>query len=122
AFLGFIFFSDKKSEINRIQEQGGFYIKYKDLIDYFMEIPKIQVEQKNKTSITLAVKDQQVVTRFTIGHGFEKVSIFWNHHSTTFGKHSLDWTFPESMPQSQMISLIEKELEIYERNLFSTGF
>lgn len=122
AFLVFIFFMDKNEETNRVKQQGGFYLKYKELIDYFLEIPKIKVEKKNKTSITLSVKDRYVVTSFTIAHGFEDVSIFWNHNSITFGKHSLSWTFPESMPQLQMIQLIENELNIYQKNLMGDGF
>ncbi|WP_036153864.1 hypothetical protein [Maribacter forsetii] len=120
--LGVWFVLDKKEEVDKVKNQGGLYLKYKELIDHFLTIPNIKVEKKNNTSIILAVKDPNVVTRFTVGHGFEDVSVFWNHHSTTFGKHSLNWSFPEGLPQSQMINTIENELEIYQRNLLSNGF
>jgi hypothetical protein len=116
------FVLDKKEEVDKVKSQGGLYLKYKELIDHFLTIPNIKVEQKNNTSMILAVKDQYVVTRFTIGHGFEDVSVFWNHQSVTFGKHSLNWRFPESLPQSQMIDTIENELDIYQQNLLSDGF
>jgi len=112
-----MFLLDKKEEVSRVQSQGGFYLKYKELINHFATIPRIKVVNKSNTSITLSVKDSLVVTSFTISHGFEDVSIFWNHNSIAFGKHSLNWRFPESMPQYQMISLIEDELSIYERNI-----
>lgn len=122
GFLIYLFISTKKEEVDKVKSQGGLYLKYRELIDHFLTIPNIKVEKKNNSSMILAVKDQYVVTRFTIGHGFEDVSVFWNHQSVMFGKHSLNWTFPESLPQSQMIDTIERELEIYQRNLIGDGF
>jgi hypothetical protein len=122
AVVIYLFISTKKEEVSKVKNQGGLYLKYQELIDYFLTIPNIKVEKKNSYSVILAVKDANVVTRFTIGHGFEDVSVFWVHHSTMFGKHSLNWNFPESLPQSQMIDIIEQELELYQRNLISDGF
>ena len=50
---------------------------------------------------------------------FEDVSIYWQHISLGFGNHSLNWQFPESMPQTQMIDIIEQELSVYERKLIA---
>jgi hypothetical protein len=122
GILVYFFISTKKEEVDKVKSQGGLYLKYKELIDHFLIIPNIKVEKNNNSSMILAVKDQSVVTRFTIGHGFEDVSIFWNHQSVMFGEHSLNWSFPESLPQSQMIDTIERELEIYQRNLIGDGF
>jgi len=122
GFLIYLFISTKKEEVDKIKSQGGLYLKYKELINHFLTIPNIEIEKKNSSSMILAVKDKYVVTRFTIGHGFEDVSVFWNHQSVTYGNHSLNWNFPESLPQSQMIDTIEKELYIYQRNLLSDGF
>jgi hypothetical protein len=117
AFIIYLFVTHKKEEVDKIKNQGGIYFKYKELIDYFLTIPDIQVEKKNSYSITLLVRGAGVETRFIIGHGFEDVSIFWNHKSIMFGIHSLNWKFPEYQSQSQMISTIERELEIYQKNL-----
>lgn len=119
--LLFLFFSDKKQEVNKIQQQGGFYRKYKVLIDYFLSIPEIKIERKDKDRIILIAKNYSASTRFTIAHGFEDVTIFWNHQSLAFGEHNLNWTFPEGLPQNQMLALIEKELSIYERNVLNLG-
>ncbi len=119
--LLYLFFSTKSEEVARVNNEGGFYLKYKELIDYFQSIPNIKVEKKTSTSVILLVQDKFVSTRFTIGHGFEDVSVFWYHQSLTFGNHSLNWTFPENLPQSQMIRLIENDLEVYERNLLSNS-
>lgn len=121
VFLAFIFFSDKKQETKRVEEQGGFYQKYHELIAYFMSIPDIKVERKEKSMIMLMAKNYSASTRFTIAHGFEDVSIFWHHQSVAFGEHTLNWTFPENLPQRQMLSLIEKELSIYEKNILNQG-
>jgi hypothetical protein len=122
AVVIYLFISTKKEEVLKVKNQGGLYLKYQELIDHFLTIPNIKVEKKNSYSVILAVKGANVVTRFTIGHGFEDVSVFWVHHSTMFGKHSLNWSFPESLPQLQMIDTIEQELEIYQRNPIGNEF
>ncbi len=122
AFIIYLFVTAKKEEVAKINNQGGLYFKYKELIDFFLTIPDIEVEKKNNYSIILAVKGSGVITRFTIGHGFEGVSIFWLHQSLVFGEHSLSWNFPEYLPQSQMIDTIEKELENYQQNLLTDNF
>ncbi len=122
AVFVYLFISTKREEVTKVKSQGGLYLKYQELIDYFLTIPNIKVEKKNSYSIILAVKDPTVITRFTIGHGFEDVSVFWFHQSVMFGTHSLKWNFPESLPQSQMIDTIEQELELYNRNLIGNGF
>lgn len=122
GFAIYLFISTKKEEVNRVEKQGGLHRKYGTLINHFATIPTIQVERETNTSIILAVKDKYVVTRFTISHGFEDVSVFWNHQSARYGNHSLNWNFPESLPQSQMIATIEQKLNLYQRNLMGNGY
>lgn len=122
VILAYLFFSDKKYETNRVQQQGGFYLKYKELLDYFLTIPDIKVEKKEKTRMVLVARNYSAVTRYTIAHGFEDVSIFWTHNSLAYGEHYKSWTFPESMPQKQMLELIEIELDAYTRNVIGNGF
>lgn len=116
----YLFFSTKKEEVDKIKSQGGMFLKYKILIDHFLSYPGVIIESKSSYSIVLALKDNHVITRFTISHGFEDVSVFWDHQSISFGKHSLSWKFSESLPQTQMIDIIENELEIYTNNLLKT--
>ncbi|KVV16404.1 hypothetical protein [Flavobacterium sp. TAB 87] len=116
-FLAFIFFSDKQQEAKNVQLSGGFYVKYDELIEYFYTIPELVVENKEKMRITFVAKNYSAVTRFTVAHGFEDVTIYWSHNSSEFGQHSLHWTFPETMPQSHMISLIENEVNLYQINV-----
>jgi hypothetical protein len=116
-FLAFLFFRDKQDEVSRMQSKGGFELKYGALIHHFLSIPRMKVERRSKSSITMSVKDPAVMTRFTISHGFEDVSIFWQHNSLTFGEHNLNWKFSESMSQNTMIEVIEDELGAYEQKL-----
>lgn len=121
VFVIYIFFRDKQDEVSRIQSQGGFELKYGVLIHHFLSIPRMKVERRSKSSITVSVKDPAVMTRFTISHGFEDISIFWQHKSITFGEHNLNWRFPESMSQHTMISVIEDELGTYEQKLMNSS-
>lgn len=122
SILLYLFLTGKHDEVKKVERQGGFYVKYNLLISYFLEIPNIQIEKKGKTSIILAVKDKNVTTRFTIAHGFDDVSIFWNHSSKIFGEHSLSWRFPSYFSQSLMIEKISKEMKVYENNLLGNGY
>lgn len=120
--LVYLFLSTKNDEVKKINNQGGFYLKYNVLIDYFLTYPGVRIESKNSYSMILILKDKYVITRITIGHGFENVSVFWEQDSIAFGKHNLKWQFPESLSQYQMIDLISNELEMYNKNLLSNGF
>jgi hypothetical protein len=120
-FLLYIFISDKKEEVQKVQNQGGLLVKYRTLTNHFLSIPMMKVEQRSSTSITMAVKEPKVVTRFIISHGFENVTVFWFHQSLGFGEHSLNWRFPEGMEQLAMINVIEEELRRYEIKLMN-GF
>lgn len=112
------FFSTKKDEISKVSTHGGLEVKYKVLLQYFMEIPNVRIERKSSTSIILAIKDTHVVTRYTISHGFGDINVYWDHNSAMFGKHSLRWCFPEDYSQYLMLSTIEHEYEEYQKKLF----
>lgn len=119
GFLLYLFFSTKRDESIKVKKQGGFYLKYKILIDYYASEPNIIVEKRNNSSITLALKDKQVITRYTISHGFEEVFVFFHQQSLAFGEHSLKWKFPETMPQDHMIEMINQEINLYYKNLMA---
>ncbi|HCE53843.1 MAG TPA: hypothetical protein DER05_02125 [Lutibacter sp.] len=121
GFLLYLFISTKKEEVQKVQNQGGVLVKYQTLTNHFLSIPMMKVEQRSSTSITMAVKEPKVVTRFIISHGFENVSVFWFHKSLSFGEHSLNWRFPEGMEQLAMIKEIDEELYRYQINLMN-GF
>ena len=121
VFVVFLFFRDKQDEVSRIQTQRGFELKYGILIHHFLSIPRMQVERRSKSSITMSVKDAAVITRFTISHGFEEVTIFWQHNSLRYGEHKLNWRFPESMSQETMIQVMEDELGAYEQKLINSS-
>lgn len=115
--LIYLFFSAKSEEKEKLNRQGGFYFKYKYLIDYYADEHGVVIEKKDKTSITVAMKDSRAITRYTISHGFEEVHIFFHQQSLNFGEHSLKWNFPESMSQEHMIDIINQEVHLYFKNL-----
>ena len=117
GFLVYLFLNTKNNEVNKVNTQGGMYVKYNTLISYFLEIPNIEIERKTSTSIILAVKDRYVVTRYTINHGFNEVHVFWNHTSIMFGEHSLHWYFPEYHPQEFMIATIIRDDLAYGKEM-----
>jgi|SRR5690606_7277267 len=118
AYLVIKFTTDKKKEIKKIETQGGFDVKYSILIEELLSIPNAKVVNKTNSSIVIAIQDRYVVTSFKIAHGFSDYSIFWEHNSTTFGKHNLHWTFPEYLSQYSALSKIGNDISEYEKKLF----
>ncbi|WP_335965240.1 hypothetical protein [Galbibacter sp. PAP.153] len=118
AIIIFLFVSSKKEENIRVAKQGGVKHKYGTLIAYLLSShPKMETQKLNTDSITMAVIEPGVRTEFSIRHGFESVSVFWSHHSTGYGRHRLDWTFPEFQSQEEMINEIEDDIAAYEHKL-----
>lgn len=122
VYLVIKFTTDKKKEIKKIETQGGFDVKYAIIIDEFLSIPNSKIIHKSNSSITIAIQDRFAVTSFKIAHGFSDYSIFWEHNSTTFGKHSLHWTFPEYLSQISAINKISNDIKEYEKKLFKEYF
>lgn len=119
AFLAFLFLRDKNDEVKKVQMAGGMQEKYRILIDHFRSIPNMKVQSNRTTSITMAVTDRFVETKFIISQGFDAVSVSWFHTSIRFGSHELHWKFPETMTQNLIITLIEDELRVVESKLMS---
>ena len=117
GFLVYLFISTKNDEIQRVENQGGLVLKYRELIGHFLSIPGILIERKTSSSIVLAVKDNHAITRFTLIHGLENLGFFWSHRSVGFGDHSLKWDFPSNMPQEEMIEIIENGISNYSRKI-----
>ena len=117
GFVLFLFFSDKKHELQKLDKQGGFNEKYSELIGHFLTYANIEIEKKTAQRIVLLSNNRSASTRITISHGFEKVTVFWSHQSIEFGDRNLNWTFPDNMSQNQMLFKINIELEVYQRNI-----
>lgn len=121
SVLIYLFISTKKEEVTKIKNQGGLYLKYKELIDFLLTFPNAEIEKKSSSSIALVAKGNISINRFTVAHGFEDVSILWSYYNPIYGEHHLNWGFNEYFPQSQMIDIIDRELGVYMTNLVSEG-
>lgn len=112
-FIIIKFLADKNKEVTKVKRQGGMKEKYSLLINYFLDYPNARILECSSSQATIIVRDTFAITIFRIAHGFNDFTVFWEHQSTTFGEHKLYWKFPEYMNQTNVINVIENELNEY---------
>jgi hypothetical protein len=115
-----IFFYDKSQQNIKIGKEGGMKQKYKGLINHFLSgHENSRIIQETRDSIVVGSNSIGGSTYFNIVQTFSKVTIQWKCDVLLYGKHKLEWTFPEYMNQDQMISKICNDLEAYQKNVMS---
>lgn len=62
-------------------------------------------------------------TLFILTQTFGNVTVQWKVDSPVFGKHKMEWDFPEYGDQEKMMEIIANDLEKFQQNLMSShGF
>ena len=56
---------------------------------------------------------------FHFQHTFDKIDITFEMKNILIGDHKLEWSFPETMPQTDMIKHIESRTRQYMNNVTS---
>lgn len=121
--VGFVIFSfakDSIAETDKIVKEGGIYNKYKTLIDNFIE-PEcgMKVIQKTNKYMCIGMKNSSGSIAFHFQHTFKKINVTFEMKNIIIGDHKLDWDFPETMPQTDMIKHIENRTRQYMDNVTS---
>ncbi len=120
GFLIFSFAKDYVSESDKIAKEGGIYNKYKTLIDYFLD-PEFGMKVIKKTNKYICVGMNNNAGRivFHFQHTFNQINVTFEMKNIFLGDHKLNWDFPETMPQTDMIWHIENRTRQYMDNLTS---
>lgn len=124
VILGVIikFLYDKNQQSIQIGKQGGMLKKYKILNDYIINShPSSKIFQETSDSITIGVSISGGTTTFRLLQSFGKLSVRWEMNSPFFGKHKLDWDFPEFQDQEKMLLRITNDLEKYQKNVIDAS-
>ena len=98
----------------------GIYNKYKILIDNFIDPESgMKVIQKNDKYMCVGMNNNAGSVVFHFQHTFNKINITFEMKNVFIGDHKLEWDFPETMPQIDMIRHIENRTRQYMENVTS---
>lgn len=118
GFIIFSFLRDSINESDKITNEGGIYNKYKTLINNFVEPESgMKVIQKSDKYICVGMQNTSGYIIFHFQHTFSKINVTFEMKNIFLGHHKLDWDFPETMPQSDMIRHIETRTRQYMDNV-----
>ena len=93
--------------------------KYTVLIGALMMDPRTQIYNETSDSITLGLSNAGGTTLFNLSQYFGFIKIQWKVDSPLFGKHKIEWDFPENQDQNEIIKKIEFDLGNYQRNIIA---
>ena len=108
------------SETDKIVKEGGIYNKYKTLIDNFIDPESgMEVVEKTNKYMCVGMKNTSGSIAFHFQHTFNSINVTFEMKNIFIGDHKLDWDFPETMPQTEMIKHIENRTRQYMNNVTS---
>lgn len=123
VIVGFVIFSfakDSIAETDRIVKEGGIYNKYKTLIDNFIGPDSgMKVIQKTDKYMCVGMSNSSGRIVFHFQHTFNKINVTFEMKNIFIGNHKIEWDFPETMPQTDMIKHIENRTRQYMDNVTS---
>ena len=114
------FFKDSYKENDKLVKEGGIYKKYQTLIDNFV-VPEegFNVVSKTNNYICVAMRNSTGSIVFHFQHMYSEINVTFEMNNILIGKHKLEWNFPETMSQTEMIKQIESRIRQYSDNISS---
>ena len=118
------FLIDKNKQASKVTMQGGMKNKYREIIGHILSIDsRSRIVQETSDSVRIALSSAGGTTIFDLTQTFGNLTIQWKINSPVFGKHKMEWDFPEFLDQDKMIERIENDLEKYQGNIMKAhGF
>lgn len=116
----FSFAKDSMAETDKLVKEGGIYNKYKTLIDNFIDPESgMKIIQKTNKYMCVGMKNSSGSITFHFQHTFNNINVTFEMKNIFIGDHKLDWDFPETMSQTDMIKHIENRTRQYMDNVTS---
>ncbi|WP_146011108.1 hypothetical protein [Siphonobacter sp. BAB-5405] len=106
----------------QVGKQGGMANKYKVLIGYLLEgHQNSRIIGQTGDSLTVGCASTGGQTIFNLVQTFGSLTVEWKMESPLFGKHRLEWQFPEYEDQEKMMRKLTNDLEKYQQNVISAS-
>ena len=95
-------------ETDKMVKEGGMRIKYKTLIDNFIDPSSgMKVIEETNKYVCVGMTNSCGSVVFHFQHTFNQIDVTFEMKNIFIGNHKLDWSFPETMDQDEMIEQIE---------------
>jgi hypothetical protein len=129
AFIGAVivfiiikFLYDKSQQSIEVGKQGGMTNKYKVLINHLLGgHQNARIIKQTSDSVIVGSVSAGGQTTFDLVQTFGNLTVEWRMESPLFGKHRLEWTFPEFADQEKMMERLANDLEKYQKNVISAS-
>jgi hypothetical protein len=114
------FFYERHKQATKIALEGGMRSKYRHLIELLLSGDSMsKIYQETSDSITLGVSKMGGTTLFVLTQTFGNVTVQWKVDSPIFGKHKMEWNFPEYADQEKMVERIINDSGKFQENLLN---
>lgn len=114
----FNFAKDSYNENDKLVKQGGMMVKYRTLINNFIDPESgLKVVKQTNNYVCVGMQNSSGKIVFHFQHTFDKINVTFEMKNIFLGEHKLDWDFPEDMDQQQMINRIESTTRQYMDNV-----
>jgi hypothetical protein len=112
-----MFLRDKTKMERELKRRGGMRVVYGELISRLLEAdPNIKIFHDKPSYISLGVASSHTITLFELVPTFGSVTVSYTVQSKFFGKHKLNWTFPDSENPDFMVHKINTDVGLYLSN------
>ena len=114
------FAKDSYNESEKVAKEGGIRTKYKMLIDNFADPSSgMHIIKETNKYISLGMTNSAGSINFNFQHTFNQIDVTFEMNNVFVGNHKLNWSFPETMDQNEMIYQIETRTKQYIDNVTS---
>lgn len=114
------FAKNSVEETSKVVKEGGMRIKYKTLIDNFIDPSSgMKVIEETNKYVCVGMRNSSGSIVFHFQHTFNQIDVTFEMKNIFIGNHKLDWSFPETMDQDEMIEQIETRTRQYMDNVNS---
>jgi len=122
VFVLFSFAKDSYKEKDKVVKEGGMRVKYKTLIDNFVSPSDgLRIVKETSNYVCVAMNNSSGKIVFHFQHTFNQINVIFEMKNLFLGEHKLEWDFPETMDQNEMIRQIETRTRQYMDNV-TTNF
>lgn len=112
------FLYDRNMQASKVAMEGGMRNKYRHLIEYLLSgDSRAKIFHEASDSITLGISNRGGSTLFILTQTFGNVTVQWKIDNPLFGKHRLEWDFPEYGDQEAMAERIVNDTGKFQQNL-----
>ena len=111
------FIYNRNQQAAKVTMEGGMRNKYRTLIEIFMAgDSRKRIFHETAHSISFGLSSIGGTTVFTLTQTFGSVNVQWKLDSPVFGKHKMEWDFPEYGDQEKMAERIANDTGQYQQN------